>query len=117
MALAAALTARQDNLADDGVVRKDDPLLAPVAAGGFAALCATLPDLIEPATSPHHRQFFHSLTFAAFLGAGLHQLWKYQPKSQLELWTRRAGLIAGGSYLVHLALDSTTPMGLPLVGR
>jgi hypothetical protein len=34
-----------------------------VAATGLAALCTRLPDILEPATSPQHRQFFHSVTF------------------------------------------------------
>jgi inner membrane protein len=83
--------------------------------GGYC--CATLPDLLEPATNPHHRQFFHGVLFAVGLGYGLYKLYEFKPESALGEWLRVAGLIAGGAYLIHLALDATTKRSLPLVGR
>ena len=83
--------------------------------GGYC--CATLPDLIEPATSPNHRQFFHSLLFAAAMGYGLYRLYDYEPETTLGEALRNVGLIAGGAYLVHLALDATTKRSLPWVGH
>ena len=86
-------------------------------AGGLGALCGSLPDLIEPATNPHHRQFFHSVAFAALAVEGLRRIYQWQPKDDLDRTIRGLTLIAGGAYLIHLAMDSTTPMSLPLVGR
>lgn len=84
-------------------------------AGGYCF--GTLPDLIEPATSPHHRQFFHGLIFAGVMGYGLCRLYQWEPESVELKVLRMIGLIAGGAYLVHLALDATTKRSLPLVGR
>lgn len=83
--------------------------------GGFC--CGTLPDLIEPATSPHHRQFFHSIVFGGLVGYGLYETWKWEPATTFGKIVRVAGLLAGGAYLVHLALDATTKRSLPMVGQ
>ena len=83
-------------------------------AGGYCL--GTMPDLLEPATNPHHRQFFHSLTFAVALGYCLYRLYQWEPSSSELKAVRLIGLIAGGAYLVHLALDATTKRSLPLVG-
>jgi inner membrane protein len=91
------------------------PRAAAFGLGGYC--CATLPDLFEPATSPHHRQFFHGVVFAVGLGYGLYKLYEFEPQSTLGEVARLAGLIAGGAYLLHLALDATTKRSLPLVGR
>jgi inner membrane protein len=91
------------------------PRAAAFGLGGYC--CATLPDLLEPATNPHHRQFFHGVLFAVGLGYGLYKLYEFKPQSALGERLRLAGLIAGGAYLIHLALDATTRRSLPLVGR
>lgn len=83
--------------------------------GGYCF--AGLPDLIEPATNPNHRQFFHSMVFVLILGYGLYRLAKWDPETPEAQVLRGVGLIAGGAYLVHLALDFTTKRSLPLVGR
>lgn len=88
-----------------------------ILAGGVAVLCGSLPDLIEPATSPHHRQFFHSLAFAALGFEGLRRVYRWQPEDDFERVVRGLTLIAGGAYLIHLAMDATTPMSVPLIGR
>lgn len=49
------------------------PLLA--GAGGF--VFGTLPDLIEPALHPNHRQFFHSFLVLAGVGYGLKKLYDW----------------------------------------
>ena len=84
-------------------------------AGGYCF--GTLPDVIEPAINPHHRQFFHSLIFAGVVGYGLCRLYQWEPGSPELKALRMVGLIAGGAYLVHLALDATTKRSLPLIGR
>jgi inner membrane protein len=96
----------------------DNDRLPHAAAGCVGGYClGTLPDLIEPATSPHHRQFFHSLFFAAFLGYGVYKAYRWEPQTPEGKFVRVAGLIAGGAYLVHLALDATTKRSLPAIGR
>lgn len=80
------------------------------AVGGFVFAC--LPDVLEPATSPFHRGFFYSVscggavTFGAF---GNHSE-EWEPEDRMKVRTMAL------SYLSHLALDSRTPMGLPLLG-
>jgi len=84
-------------------------------AGGYCF--GTLPDLVEPAVTPNHRQFFHSVVFAGALGYGLYRLYRWEPTTAEGKVLRLLGLVAGGAYLVHLALDATTKRSLPLVGR
>jgi inner membrane protein len=98
--------------------RKPEEVLPRVTVLSIGGYCgATLPDVIEPATSPNHRQFFHSLLFAAALGYGLYRLYDFEPETLLGETLRTLALIAGSAYLVHLALDATTPRSLPWVGR
>ncbi|MEX2523726.1 MAG: metal-dependent hydrolase [Gammaproteobacteria bacterium] len=83
-------------------------------AGGVATLTARLPDIIEPACHPNHRQFFHSLAFAGTISYGMYRLYEWEPESDLDKTLRLAGLAAGASYLIHLLLDARTPKGLPV---
>lgn len=85
-----------------------------VEVGLFAvvgAAVASLPDILEPATSPNHRGIMHSLccggavTYGAF---GKHSE-KWRPEDRI---TAR---IAALSYLSHLVLNSDTPMGIPVI--
>jgi len=87
------------------------------AAAGLAWATASLPDLIEPAISPHHRQFFHSVAFASLLIDGMRHLHKWEGKNDGDLLLKDALMVIGSSYLSHLAMDSTTPRGLPILGR
>jgi len=67
-------------------------------------------DILEPATTPNHRQFFHSIISAiliAYAISGNHTL-KLSRTTRLFLWT------FGMSYLSHIALDSTTPKRINL---
>jgi len=89
----------------------------PIAGGLAAALLTNLPDIVAPATSPNHRAFFHSLTFAAILGAGIYNLNQWEPQTDMDRFLKSLGMLAGTSYLIHLALDFTTPRSLPLFGR
>lgn len=90
---------------------------APYVGGGLAAVMGSLPDLIEPAHHPHHRQFFHSLTFAAGLGYGMYRLYQWQPERDWDRFWRFFGLVAGGAYLTHLVMDASTPRSIPLLGK
>ena len=88
---------------------------APLAHGTLAGMLGTLPDLIEPACHPNHRRFFHSLTFAALLISALYRLYQWKTEDELLKLLKCLGLIAGGAYLVHLAMDATTAKSLPII--
>jgi membrane-bound metal-dependent hydrolase YbcI (DUF457 family) len=96
--------------------RVDDPskpfdwgeLLVCSFAAGAAAL---LPDILEPADSPNHRKFFHSLTAAGLVAhavSGRHTANYSAP-------TFRILAALGTGYLSHIALDCTTPAAIDLV--
>lgn len=87
----------------------------PLVATALATLAASLPDILEPATNPHHRQFFHSVVFAAALGYGMYRLYHWQPQEKWEQVAKFGLLAIGGAYLIHLAMDASTPRSLPLV--
>ena len=79
------------------------------AIGGFAA--STLPDILEPATNPNHRKFFHSLTFAGLMLYGNHKL----KNSQLPEELKQAFNALSIGYGLHLGADLTTPKSLPII--
>ena len=116
---AAAECRRISTSAEERTLPEEVPAFDAVKVGSAASLawlCGTLPDLIEPAAHPNHRQFFHSVVVAGAIAYGLYRAWKWQPEGQ---WTQALKLVllaGGGAYLVHLALDATTPRSLPLVG-
>jgi membrane-bound metal-dependent hydrolase YbcI (DUF457 family) len=89
----------------------------PIVAASIAAGFGTLPDLIEPATSPHHRQFFHSIIFAAAVAFALFKTYEWQPDGEGAQIVRRALLVAGAAYLIHLAADATTAKSVPFIGE
>ncbi|MDR3483179.1 MAG: metal-dependent hydrolase [Burkholderiaceae bacterium] len=89
----------------------------PVLAGGLASVLTNLPDWIEPATNPHHRQFFHSIIFAGGIAYGMKRAYQWIPQDDGERFMRHLLLIAGGAYLTHLALDATTRRSLPFIGK
>src|SRR5258708_18220480 len=66
----------------------DARLPDPIFAGFVAAIAAGLPDYLEPATTPHHRQFCHSVAFAGLLIAGMKKLYSWQPTSPGEMLLR-----------------------------
>jgi membrane-bound metal-dependent hydrolase YbcI (DUF457 family) len=76
-------------------------------AAGAGAAC--LPDLLEPADSPNHRKFCHSLAAASLVG------WTISGKhiDELSPEARTLLLAAGVGYLSHLALDGATPKCIP----
>lgn len=89
----------------------------PLVAGTAAAFFTKLPDMLEPATSPNHRQFFHSIAFAGLLGLAFHELGKWQPESAGGEFLKTLGQVAIPAYLIHLFMDSFTEKSLPWVGR
>ncbi|MAC47436.1 MAG: metal-dependent hydrolase [Oceanospirillum sp.] len=89
----------------------------PCIATVLGALFGKFPDIPEPALHPHHRQFFHSKVVFAATTLGLIEAYKWKPDSEIEKIIRGLLLICGGAYLSHLICDSTTPRGLPLLGK
>lgn len=89
----------------------------PVAAAAIGALCGTLPDLLEPACNPNHRQFFHSLACAGIVGAACYRLHQWEPQTSGEEIVRFLLLGIGGAFLIHLAMDAFSPKRLPLIGK
>lgn len=70
-----------------------------------------LPDMLEPAKNPHHRQVFHSL---ALLSSFLLKDKAYE-KLLLNGQQRVSFDIALGGYTSHLFLDFLTPRSLPII--
>lgn len=91
--------------------------LRPIVGAGLAALLTNLPDRLEPATYPNHRQFFHSVACAAGVATCGYLLYRWQPTEDWKKAVRFALLVACAAYGVHLVLDATTPKSLPLFGK
>jgi len=89
----------------------------PVAAVTVSTLFAKLPDILEPATNPHHRQFFHSVGVLGAVGYSMKKVYDWEPKDNVEIVVRFLALSASAGYLSHLLLDATTPMSLPIIGK
>lgn len=89
----------------------------PMAGAGLAAVATRLPDVLEPALHPNHRQFFHSVAFAALIAAGWRKLYEWQPQDDGERLLRTGLMVCAGAYLCHLALDAMTAKSLPLLGK
>ena len=89
----------------------------PLVAAGMAASCGTLPDVLEPALHPNHRQFFHSVLFAVGLGVTLYNVHQWEPDTDTGRLVRGLTLIGGAAYLLHLAMDACTRKSLPLLGK
>jgi len=83
----------------------------------LSAALTNLPDMLEPASHPNHRQFFHSLAFAGVLGMAAHKLYTWEPDNSFDEATRFVLLVGVGAYLIHLLLDAGTPKSLPLIGK
>lgn len=93
-------------------INKEDITLKDIAAKGFIGFVGgVLPDILEPATSPNHRKFFHSVLWIGIVGFALYKLWEH---NEIDDDTKKNGTALGASYLSHLAMDSMTPKGLPL---
>jgi membrane-bound metal-dependent hydrolase YbcI (DUF457 family) len=85
---------------------------ATLLAAAVGAVGGLLPDILEPATTPSHRQFFHSYSAALLLGLG--NIWiSRNPDLTQELKTTVH--LASVGFYSHLLADAQTPMRLPMV--
>ncbi|HLP10630.1 MAG TPA: hypothetical protein VK177_01800 [Flavobacteriales bacterium] len=82
-----------------------------VLGGGVGYACATLPDILEPATNPNHRNFFHSYTTLGLTAYGAYKVHQSTMTHQQKLLLNAAIV----SYCSHLLADSETPNSLPLI--
>jgi inner membrane protein len=90
---------------------------APITGSILAAICTNIPDWLEPAVNPHHRQFFHSITFAAMIGGGMYKLSQWETQTEGEKLLKFCLMVAGSAYLAHLAMDACTKRSLLLLGK
>jgi inner membrane protein len=86
-------------------------------AGLLGGALGKLPDRLEPAIHPNHRQFFHSVAVFIACTYGVKKLFDWEPDTQEMVWLRRLLLVGGAAYLSHLLLDGMTPKSLPLIGK
>lgn len=56
----------------------------PIVSAAIAAAATNLPDLIEPASNPHHRQFFHSIALGSLVASVGIKLYQWQPEEDWE---------------------------------
>jgi inner membrane protein len=99
----------------NGELVKLPALLGRVSLGAaIGGLAAMLPDILEPATHPGHRQFFHSIVLLGAIILGSYALGQRFDMSALLKGFMLAAVVGYGS---HLIADGLTPSGLPLLGR
>jgi membrane-bound metal-dependent hydrolase YbcI (DUF457 family) len=94
----------------------EDPQLGEILFfTAIGTIVGALPDILEPATSPRHRGFFHSVAlFSSLMYLG----YRYFIKENITGGDASAAMSALlAAYGSHLALDSCTPMGLPLLTK
>src|SRR5262245_30447549 len=72
---------------------------------------ACLPDMLEPADSPFHRQLCHSIVAAALVAylISVDHTLRLGWGGRMLLW------MVGLGYLSHIAADATTPRCIPVV--
>ena len=83
-----------------------------IASSILGGVGGTLPDIIEPPTNPNHRRFFHSASLGTLLTYLLKNIADSKTISQDG---KLISAILGLSYLSHLAEDSGTNKGIPLI--
>ena len=96
-------------------------------SSGIGLSTARIPDILEPATNPNHRAFFHSFVFGGILCFAGVYAWK---DLQARRYEREAMgiqqcskyeildvviVIGAGSILLHLFMDGFTKKGLPFI--
>lgn len=96
---------------------RQEQSIKPLVGALLAGQLTLLPDLLEPAAHPNHRQFFHSLSFAGMLGLATYKLYRWEPESELGEIARFVTLVGAAAYFIHLLVDAGSPKSLPLVGK
>lgn len=86
-----------------------------LAMATAASLFPSLPDVLEPAVHPNHRQFFHSVAFGAVVAYGMRRAYHWETQHPIEQLARLALLIGGSAYPAHLVRDAFTAKSLPLI--
>lgn len=92
---------------------------------GLSVVASRLPDILEPATSPNHRSFFHSIIFGLIVGGLSYYTWRRLQEELTrndaeEVTTIKALMlelifIVLLCFSVHLVLDAFTKRSLPLI--
>lgn len=91
---------------------------------GISILASRLPDILEPATSPNHRSFFHSLIFGLIVAGLSYYIWQCLKEEQtrnvdgvttIKILILEIVLIALLCFCLHLVLDAFTKRSLPLM--
>jgi membrane-bound metal-dependent hydrolase YbcI (DUF457 family) len=93
------------------VLKEKPTFIGCVSSGLAGAVIAGIPDYMEPATSGHHRSFFHSIAVLIILG---YIAFRYLKGDKLNADAKTILAVVLSSYGSHLALDSLTPAGLPM---
>lgn len=93
--------------------KKESPdLIEAIVSFVGGAIAGAAPDLLEPATNPNHRSFFHSPAILDLINLGNREVW--QSKQLTESQKTIASLLST-AYASHLVADGQTPKGLPLL--
>jgi len=82
--------------------------LTAACCAGIGVAIASLPDVLEPATSPNHRGFFHSIFVLFLIGLCLTGI---SAKCAIRLLL----YVSGAAYLSHLLADFRTTKCLPWI--
>lgn len=93
--------------------RLDEALLYVLVGAVAGKIAATTPDVLEPATSPHHRNICHSVAAGTAIVYGMYEL----GKSNVHPLAKAALMSAGASCLAHIGEDAGTAMGVPWICR
>jgi hypothetical protein len=115
-ALGAAIGVGLAHMAQEHATEKE-PTGMPFVSAALAGCAGSIPDVLEPAIHPNHRQFFHSVVAGGLVLFGAKKLYDWEPETDFQKIVRYAALVSAGAYLMHLILDGCTPKSLPLVGR
>jgi len=101
-------------IANKKLIKKEALTLEGVIGSlAVGAIAGALPDLIEPASNPNHRQFFHSIGFGVLLLLVRANLYKSNALDERYRTYFDWIMVAYGS---HLFCDIQTPKGLPIIG-
>jgi len=99
-------------LGNCGVSNSKPSLGGAITSSVIGGIGGMLPDLIEPPTNPNHRRFFHSASLGSLMTYLLKNIADSTTTSQDA---KLISAILGLSYLSHLAEDSITDKGIPLI--